>query len=595
MQAVISTRLAQLSSLARELAELAATIGREFTFDVLKQALGGDEELLVRGLDELWQRRIVREHGKDAYDFCHGKIRDTAYGSLSAARKRLLHRRVAEALQAVYADNLDSVSAQIATHYEQAGLPQQAIAHYRRAAEVARRMCANDKAIALLTRALDLTPASDWAQRCDLLLAREPIYDVQGMRELQLGDITDSQALAQALRDGQRQAEATLRLARYAEAISDYEAAIEAAQIVIRLSQATRDVRHEAAGYLQWGRALWQHGDYDRAHERLEQAIELAQAAHALDVGADSLCNLAAVAEYRGNHVSARDRFGQALRLYRALGDRHGESRALNNLGVASICLGDRAEAQTSFEQALHLNRELGARKDESIVLRNLGALADCRGDYATARTCYEQSLQLCRAIGERRGESETLTYLGLLFHHLGNHQTACEHSQQAVHIAQQVGAKYEQGLALTHLGHALLSLGQLGQAADAYTQALTIRRTLGDLDLVMEPLAGLALALLAQNDLPQAQAHIEEILSHVAHSSLDGADEPFRVYWACYRVLQATRDPRAMNVLKIAYDLLQAQVAQMPDADARRAFLTNVTVHREIIRAWRAIEEPSS
>ena len=591
IQAVMSARLAQLSPQAHELVELAATVGREFTLDLLRQASGSDEEALVHGLDELWQRRIVRETGMAAYDFSHGKLREAAYAGLSAARKRLLHRRVAEALQAVYAGDLDSVSAQMATHYEQAGLPQQAIAHYHRAAEAARRMYANDRTIAFLTRALDLTPTSDLAQRCDLLLEREPIYDVQGMRELQLRDITDLQALAQALQDGQRQAEASLRWARYAEAVSDYVAAIEAAQAAIRLSQATRDARREAAGYLRWGQALWQHGDYDSARERLEQALELAQAAHAPDVEADSLHSLSAVAEYQGNHIGARDRLGQALRRYREMGDRRGEFRALNNLGVASICLGDRADAQSSFEQALRLCREIGARQGESIVLRNLGGLADYRGDYATAQTCYEQSLQLCRATGERRGESETLTYLGLLFHHLGNHQTACEHSRRAAHIAQQVGAKYEQGLALTHLGHALLSLGQLNQAADAYGQALTIRRALGDLDLVMEPLAGLAFVSLAQDNLAQAQAHIEEILSYVAHSSLDGADEPFRVYWACYRVLQATRDPRAMNVLKTAYNLLQAQAAKMPDTDARRAFLANVAVHREIIRAWRAIE----
>ena len=63
MQAVIARRLAQLSPAARELASLAATIGREFAADVLAHACHQDEDTLVRGLDELWQRRIVQEHG----------------------------------------------------------------------------------------------------------------------------------------------------------------------------------------------------------------------------------------------------------------------------------------------------------------------------------------------------------------------------------------------------------------------------------------------------------------------------------------------------------------------------------------------------
>jgi tetratricopeptide (TPR) repeat protein len=587
VQAVIAARLAQLSPPARELASVAAVIGRAFTVDVLTKASNASEEVLVHGLDELWQRRIVREQGANAYDFSHDKLREVAYASLSATRRRLLHRRVAEALEAVYASDLDSVSAQMAAHYEQAGLPQQAIAHYCRAAEAARRMYANDKAIAFLTRALELTPPTAHAERYDLLLAREPIYDLQGMREPQLRDIAELQALAQVLKDGQRQAKVFLRRARYAEAVSDYVAAIEAAQAAIRLSQATRDAHCEAAGYLQWGQVLWQQGDYDSARERLERAIELAQVAHAPDVEANSLRNLAAVAEYQGNHIGARDRIGEALRLYRELGDRLGEFRALNNLGVASTCLGDCANAQSSFEQALRLCREIGARQSESIVLRNLGGLADYQGDYATAQTCYEQSLQLCRATGERRGESETLTYLGLLFHHLGDYQTACEHSRRAAHIAQQVGAKYELGLALTHLGHALLSLGQLDQAADAYGQAIAIRRALGDLNLVMESLAGLARVAMAEGDLTQAQAHVTEILNHLQIGTLDGADEPLQVYWTCYRVLCANHDPRAPDILHTAHTRLQERAARIGDEEMRHSFLENVSAHREIVEAW--------
>ncbi|NIO70856.1 MAG: AAA family ATPase [Anaerolineae bacterium] len=156
---VIEARLAQLSPLARELAGLAATIGREFTFAVLARASDSDEDTLVRGLDELWRRRIVREQGADAYDFSHDKIREVAYATLSAARRRLLHRRVAQALEVVYADDLDPVRGQVAVHYERAGRPEQAIPYYQRAAEVARRVYANEEAMEYLERALALLEA----------------------------------------------------------------------------------------------------------------------------------------------------------------------------------------------------------------------------------------------------------------------------------------------------------------------------------------------------------------------------------------------------------------------------------------------------
>jgi len=171
VKAAFMARLAQLSPPARELAGLAATIGREFTFAVLARASDSDQDTLVRALDELWQRRIVREQGTDAYDFSHDKLRQAAYASLSAARQRLLHRRVAQALETVYAHNLDPVSGQVAAHYERAGQPEQAIPYYRRAAESAQRIYASEEAIRYYQQALALRETAppgqsgaDWQQ-----------------------------------------------------------------------------------------------------------------------------------------------------------------------------------------------------------------------------------------------------------------------------------------------------------------------------------------------------------------------------------------------------------------------------------------------
>ncbi len=136
----LAARLDQLSPLARSLAELAATIGRDFTFDVLAAASDAGENRLVRGLDELWQRRIIREQAENAYDFSHDKLREMAYAGLSEARRRMLHRHVAAALETVHADNLDAVAAQVAAHYRRAGEREEAASYYRRAARAASRV-----------------------------------------------------------------------------------------------------------------------------------------------------------------------------------------------------------------------------------------------------------------------------------------------------------------------------------------------------------------------------------------------------------------------------------------------------------------------
>jgi predicted ATPase len=140
MKDALMARVDQLSPSARALAELAATFGRELTFDALREATDAGENVLVRGLDELWQHGIVREQGQEAYDFSHDKLREVIYEGLSEARRQMLHRHVAGALERVHADNLDVVAARVAAHYERGDDPEQAIEYYQRAVQMALRL-----------------------------------------------------------------------------------------------------------------------------------------------------------------------------------------------------------------------------------------------------------------------------------------------------------------------------------------------------------------------------------------------------------------------------------------------------------------------
>jgi predicted ATPase len=156
---MIESRLAQLSAPARELIGLAATIGREFTSDVIAEASEADDETLARSLAELWRRGLVRAEGANVYAFSHHKVREAAYLAVSPARSRRDHLRVAGALERLQPHAPAAVSGQIAEHYERAGSVERAVTWYERAAEAAQGLHVNAEAVRLLERALELLRA----------------------------------------------------------------------------------------------------------------------------------------------------------------------------------------------------------------------------------------------------------------------------------------------------------------------------------------------------------------------------------------------------------------------------------------------------
>jgi DNA-binding SARP family transcriptional activator/tetratricopeptide (TPR) repeat protein len=158
LAAVLRKRLEQGTAAAREVAGLAAAVGTNFTLDLLTEASDLDADLVVEAVDELWRRRIVREFG-DGYDFSHDLLRETAYAGISPPKRWLLHRRIAQGLELLHAEDPDIVAAQLAEQYARAGRPERALAYYQRAADVAAGMFAHAEAIRLHRKALSIIAA----------------------------------------------------------------------------------------------------------------------------------------------------------------------------------------------------------------------------------------------------------------------------------------------------------------------------------------------------------------------------------------------------------------------------------------------------
>ena len=192
--ATIEARLAQLSPACRMVVGVASVIGREFRMDLLAEGSGIGEDEAASALDELLERRLVREQSDGSYDFSHANIREVAYAGLSSARRRLLHQRIARALIASAAGSTGSAAA-IAQHLNQGGLIEEAVPYYERAAEVANRIHAYEEAIGHLNQALALLgtlPESADRDRRELALQialGPPLRESRGWAAPEMGEM----------------------------------------------------------------------------------------------------------------------------------------------------------------------------------------------------------------------------------------------------------------------------------------------------------------------------------------------------------------------------------------------------------------------
>ncbi len=590
IQAILIARIDRLAQQVKSVVQTAAVLGREFEVRVLSQMLREDVLPEVRRAE---QEQIWTALHELRYLFKHTLLRDAAYEMQFRARLRELHQLAAEAYQVLYAADPSEHYATLAYHYGQAGDEGRERDYARLAGQQAAARFANLEAVRLFSRALDLTPQEgspeQLAERYDLLLARERVLDLQGMRQAQEEDLAALEAIARALGDNERRAQVALRRAHYADVTGDFPGAIAAAQAATRLAQAVRNAGIEAEGYLEWGRVLWRQGDYQEARILLERTLALAQVAELPQVAADSLRNLGIVCWYVGDLAGAQTCFEQAMPIYRELGNRQGEGSTLNNLGLVAVGQGNCVAAKGHFERVLDIDRETGDRYKQSLTLGNLAAIAFECGEYDEARASREQALHLCRTIGNRATEAVILGGLSQSHGQAGDYSVSREYAGAVLSIGQELGDRLAQGYAWNYLGHALVGLERLEEAGQAYQEALDIRRALGQDNLAMDSLAGLARVCLARGEPPQAQGYVEEILRFAHGGGLAGTEEPLWVYLTCYQVLEANQDPRARSLLAEAFRVLQERAAHFPDEETRRRFLENVAVHREIVAAWQA------
>lgn len=409
-----------------------------------------------------------------------------------------------------------------------------------------------------------------------------------------------------------------------------YEHALDCANRLIVIGQQLAVTVLEGRGYFLCGQTYQQQGKHEAAQAALYRALTLLRSlatAEATRLEADVLRELGNIAARGGERAPAQHFYTQALTLYRQFEDRRGESAVLNNLGTLFSDSGAYAEARAALNAALMLYRALGNLPGEakalnnlaniaadqreyglaleyyqaalqihralqnapaqSTVLNNLGALYWELGLYVEARDVYQQALTLHRESQNLQAEGETLANLSLVELRAGDLRTALRLAQRAVAAATQTADLLNLANAYTYLGKIHAALEQFEAAEKAFRQALLLRETIPHAGRLLELHAELAHLAWQRGALPQAMAEITPVLAALETSAtLEGAEEPYQVYWICTNILRAAGDARAEMLLQRAGKQLLAQAAHISDPVWRQTFLENVPVHRWILAA---------
>jgi predicted ATPase len=391
---LLEARVRGIGDAARQLLGTAAVLGRSFDVDTARAASGRSDEEAVAALEELAARGLVHEVAGDVYDFSHGLVRDLVYEQTSLARRRLLHRRVGEALAAGARGRRpqEPPAASIARHLELGGAAAEAAGWHRLAGDQARAVFANREALDHYRAAVGLGHP-----------------DAAGLHAA-IGDLE------------------TL-LGNYDAALSAYTAAAGAA---------TDDERWVIEQRL--GAVCARRGDWDAAERHLTAALAALGSGGPEGRRAGLAADRSLAAHRQGRHDAAEQLANDALDLAGESGDPDALARAHGMLGMLSAARGDHDTARRHLEQSLTLAEALPDPSARVAALNNLALAHRATGEVDLAVDHTRTALELCTRQGDRHREAALHNNLADLLHLAGHHTEAMDHLKQAVAIFAEVG-----------------------------------------------------------------------------------------------------------------------------------------------------------
>jgi len=245
LQESLMARLDRMAPV-KELAQVAAALGRTFTRDLLAQVSHIAESSLEAALSQLVDAELIHRRGIPpdvVFEFKHALVQDVAYNSLLRNKRHRLHEEIAGAITRQYPEMVENNPELMAHHYREAGLPANAIPHAMRAGDLAAARFARTEAAAHFESALAMArelPSSDEALRAQIraILKLASVASNHRQFERDLENLAQARALAERVGDDELACQVLYWIGRANYVFGRFDAAIEYAQRSLGIGEA---------------------------------------------------------------------------------------------------------------------------------------------------------------------------------------------------------------------------------------------------------------------------------------------------------------------------------------------------------------------
>ena len=625
LQAAVERRVERLSDPARTVAEIAACIGDRFSLDALREVSAWDEGALADALDELLDRRIIREGGGRGileYAFSHHLVHDAIVRAIPPKDAATRRRRVARVLERLYPERVTELSALLAGHYEAAGDVENAARCYLAAVRRSISVGALNEARTQCERglALDLTPRA----RAELLLERVTLESRRGDRETWNAALVELERVDAQLGDVELHRSTLLLRIELACIIGD-SAMHERAARALRACTPTDDPHWSAALHLSEAKLAFALGHLAEAQEAGEEALAGSRAAGDDAGTTQAICALAKVAAHRGQLSVAEGLCDEAaavaaraedplleqlalnsgwivayqrrdisrcfelatryLELAIKLGDRPGEAHAHDRLAIALTAAGSQyAQAREHFATANRIYVETGNVTGRAGLLLNQALLETRLGFFDRAAANTEKAVELFDSAKDERGRVGGLTNLIFLRAYTGNIEGAREAGELALQLARRLGYGLLEASALENLGNAEAAAGNYARAIELAEASFAVRSDSESQVWSSKTLADVAIWHAALGNLPAARDAIARMTAD-EDAIMRGSEWPAYCYWAAAQIFRLAGEPReASRALDKARRLVMATARDL-EPDDRERFLA-IPWHADLSQA---------